>query len=70
MKSYLKNPFWEQEHFCWFLLQIATDNMVITYVENSLILSHSARIKEKNDGEKISIWKSCVEFLKIVSNFS
>lgn len=62
MKSYSVMPFWEHEHFCWFfLLQIATDNMVIMYVENSLILSHSVKIKEKNDDWEKNLFENLVE---------
>lgn len=41
-----------------FLLQISTDNMAIVYVENSLILSHSIKIKEKK-------WRGKESCLKI-----
>lgn len=48
MRSCSVIPFSEQEHFfAVFLLQISTDNLAIVYVENSLILSHSVKIKEK-----------------------
>lgn len=45
----------------FFLLQIATDNMVIMYVENSLILSHSVKIKEKNDDWEKNLFENLME---------